>query len=303
MASATNEYKEASQNENTLVSNLDNTLNEYLNGKTEENPGENPEEPKDPEEPEEKTSVEVSTSYIGTSSCTINASTNIEEEIAEYIIYLNGSEYVTSTEMPYTIEGLDSETAYNIEIEVKTINNERFKSNTQVIETKERVYLFKDGDECTELTGGWYGVGVTDVVSTNGTVKYSALAPSIKKENGYIFCQYYNKVMSTGALSITNEIDLTPYKRVIVDVLATAKTNNSCYLYVTNDSTKYYNYLTAKKVAANNTTTPRGLIPLDIENINQNAYICFNFCKSTAYASTSSDYWVQSWLYNAWLEY
>lgn len=306
MASATNEYKEASQNENTLVSNLDNTLNEYLNGKIEENPGENPEEPKDPEEPEEKTTVEVSIPYIGTSSCTINANvTDIEESIVEYIIYLNGSEYKTITEVPYTIEGLDPETAYNIEIEAKTINDEKFKSNTQIVETKERVYLFKDGDECTELTGGWKGVGVTDIKSNSGS-SYQAIVPSITKnaQNGYIYTKYANARLCCGALSITNKIDLTQYKKLIVDTSATARYGSWYRILVTTDNTKYYNNLILKAIAyaANKSdiiTVNRDIFTIDITNINQEAYVVFNYCNSM----NSSSYWVDSYLYNAWLEY
>lgn len=283
---ATSKYKAGLENENTVINDLINNMDKYSGQVQEEN-----------------LEVEISTPYIGTSTCTIDINKNIEEDIKEYIIYLNGEEYGTSAEMPYTIENLNPETKYNVFIEVNDINDVRFKSNNQEIETRERVYLYKAGDECLEMTGGWKGVGVTDIKSSTGS-SYSALVPNITRSQGYIYTSLTKSGQCTGGISTTNTIDLTPYKKLIVEVEARAKYGTWYKLLVTTDNTKYYNFLMMVGIAycgsQNDTiTVNRSIFPADISEINQNAYIAFNLCKS----SDSTSYWVDGALYNAWLEY
>jgi len=69
--------------------------------------------------------------------------------------------------------------------------------------SSQRFYLYKDGDEITSLTGGWTGGGTRFTKETN-YLQYELASGTPGLEN-FVF-------------STTNNIDLTPYSKLCMEV-------------------------------------------------------------------------------------
>ena len=94
-------------------------------------------------------------STAGTTYITINveaSSTNGNIEQYEYTI--DGTKY-TSTEPVYKIENLSPESNHTIKILVVDENGNTKETRPIKIKTEPRTYLYKEGNECIELTDGW----------------------------------------------------------------------------------------------------------------------------------------------------
>ena len=278
VTTATDEYEKSMRDEAELYNAILNDIDEYFEHKVKDN-----------------TYAKITTSYVGTSACTVNINTNMStENTKEFVIYVDGEENSRTTDLQYTIENLSPETTYNISVVAYDINNNAYETNTKTITTRERVYLYNSGDECTTLTGGWIGVGVTDVKSNQGA-SYAAVAPTVTKNENNIFCGFNNAAMSTGSLSTTNKINLSGYKKVVADTSATCGRSCQYSMLATANNTEYYSY--SAFLAISKANQPRGTFSADISNINKEVYIVFNYMQATTYSS------MQSYLYNVWLEY
>ena len=135
---------------------------------------------------EEKTIIEklpelgllISTPYVGTSSLTtkVQYATN-EEEVESYTYMLNEEEIATNANTEYTLEDtLEPETTYNVKVIAKYKNGLTVESNVVTIKTEKRTYLYNNGDECTDITGGW--VLNRYCVNQDGKFYYSYLPDS-----------------------------------------------------------------------------------------------------------------------------
>ena len=284
VTTATGEYEKAMRDEAELYNTILNGIDEYFEHKVNDN-----------------TYAKITTPYVGTSACTVNINTNMStENTKEFVIYVDGEENSRTTNLEYTIENLSPETTYNISVVAYDLNDNVYETNTKTITTRERVYLYNSGDECTTLTGGWIGVGVTDIKSNQGA-SYAAVAPTVTKNENNIFCRHSNSAMSSGSLSTTNKIDLSGYKKVVAD---TSITCGKSYLYsmiAIADNTEYYSNSARCEIvytSGSAITKPREIFFADISNINEEMYIAFNYMKCTTLSS-----YAETYLYNVWLEY
>ena len=127
---------------------------------------------------EEIKSITISTPYVGTSSFTTKVQyvTN-EEDVESYTYMLNEEEIATNANTEYTLEDtLDPETTYSVKVIAKYKNGLTVESNVVTIKTEKRTYLYNNGDECTDITGGW--VLNRYCVNQDGKFYYSYLPDS-----------------------------------------------------------------------------------------------------------------------------
>ena len=105
----------------------------------------------------------IEATYIGTTSFKINISyVHNEEEVKEYIYIIDGNREKVITEKEYAKENLLPETNHIASVIVKYNNGETIESNTINLKLEPRTYLFKEGDECIDITGGWKAIAIID---------------------------------------------------------------------------------------------------------------------------------------------
>ena len=75
-------------------------------------------------------------------------------------------------------------------------------------------YLYKSGDECTDITGGWTSDGYT-FCNGVGTERIVQASYEKRSECMYLYCNGEGK---TGILGMNTPINVTPYKKIYVDV-------------------------------------------------------------------------------------
>lgn len=141
----------------------------------------------------------ISTPYVGTSSFTTKVQyiTN-EEEVESYTYMLDGKEIITNENNEYTLENyLEPETTHKVQIIAKYKNGLTVESNVVTIKTQARTYLYNNGDECTDITGGW-------IVN-----RYCA------NQDGKFYYSYLPDSGWNGARTI-NKIDFNNYKKIAV---------------------------------------------------------------------------------------
>lgn len=124
------------------------------------------------------------------------------------------------------------------------------------------VFLYNEGDECTDLTGGWTAYAYKS--SNSGSKPY---APTLTKGEKSMTISLYSahEDYRMGSVFAENVIDLTNYKYICVNVTAmsiafgfgvvSAKTNN-------------YTFMATMRLSV-------GLNKLDISSLSGSQYICF----------------------------
>lgn len=172
----------------------------------------------------------IEVTYIGTTSFRVNISKVYnEEEVKEYIYIIDGSHEKVTTEKECTKENLLPETNHIANVIVKYNDGKTITSNTINLKLKPRTYLFKEGDECIDITGGWKAIAIIDPESQL-LVGGEAVIPdfTLNKEKGYMNL-YLNstKGLQAGGLIINNKIDYTKYKKFCVEIIASLGEYNS----------------------------------------------------------------------------
>lgn len=105
----------------------------------------------------------IEATYIGTTSFKVNISKVYnEDEVKEYIYIIDGTQEKVITEKEYTKEDLLPETNHTVSVIVKYNNEKTIESNTINLKLEPRTYLFKEGDECINITGGWKAIAIID---------------------------------------------------------------------------------------------------------------------------------------------
>lgn len=145
------------------------------------------------------------------------------------------------------------------------------------------LWLYRSGDECEDITGGWGTDGWTSTESG-----WSIGASATKNADNMYIKAPGNQRYCVGAM--TTPVDLTGYSKLCMDV-QTGSATWSLELLVA--GSKDYNgangFLYEDKSAATRT-----VVTADISSINQEAYIAF------ASGGNNADRW--AYIYNIWLE-
>ena len=130
------------------------------------------------------------------------------------------------------------------------------------------VYLFKDGDECSNLTGGW----------DNAAYKVDGYAcnrdsGAYGNAGGQLFCT--GRSGAHGGMGTNKLIDLTNYKTICVKGYTTSATESSM-LYVATDRN-----VTVSPAAVVMLPTYEGVVSVDISYLSGGHYIFFGASANT----------------------
>ncbi len=252
---------------------------------------------------EEKTIIEklpelgllISTPYVGTSSLTtkVQYATN-EEEVESYTYMLNEEEIATNANTEYTLEDtLDPETTYSVKVIAKYKNGLTVESNVVTIKTEKRTYLYNNGDECIDITGGW-----EEAIST-----YSGRGA---KEDKYLYCYSpkHDSVYSLYFFKTKNKMSVEAYKKIGFKVNVTVHSNGRGghnALFGAWDGKSYYYY------SATMISEPKGLIKRISENFNQNVIVNISNLEEATYitggiSSGGGNDSISTNIYEVWLE-
>ena len=244
---------------------------------------------------EEIKSITISTPYVGTSSFTTKVQyvTN-EEDVESYTYMLNEEEIATNANTEYTLEDtLEPETTYNVKVIAKYKNGLTVESNVVTIKTEKRTYLYNNGDECIDITGGW-----EEAIST-----YSGRGA---KEDKYLYCYSpkHDSVYSLYFFKTKNKMSVEAYKKIGFKVNVTVHSNGTGghnALFGAWDGKSYYYY------SATMISEPKGLIKRISENFNQNVIVNISNLEEATYitggiSSGGANDSISTNIYEVWLE-
>lgn len=191
-------------------------------------------------------SIAITVPYIGTSSFTTkNVYVYNEEEIESYTYKIDGVETKTNIEKEYTTENeVEPESIHTAQVIAKYKNGKMLESNIVTIKTEPRTYLYNNGDECIDITGGWQAIAV-DNGWGDTTVKEPTL--SNNPNAGYLNAKMYSDIkFRSGSITIKNQIDYTKYKyikMIYTASLGNYKSDATINIYKNHENTSTTNYL------------------------------------------------------------
>ena len=145
-------------------------------------------------------------------------------------------------------------------------------ANVFNVEIYYKLWLYKDGDECEDVTGRWDG-GYTDGAYP--------LSTAVKNSDNL----YFNSSMQ--GLGTVNSIDLTNYTKLCAEIMSNSSSATQPWIgYVDSKaySTKVSSGCTSKNV--------REIVSIDISAVTGNKYI---LCASTGNG-------IDGYVYKVWLE-
>lgn len=145
------------------------------------------------------------------------------------------------------------------------------------------IYLYNEGDECTEITGGW---------STKGDSGGSITKNS---NNVYINCTGVNSKSTYRIIYANDPIDLTDIATLSINVTsrATDGTGSDYCLYICSKIPSGYSAFNA---VASATIVSDGVTELDVNNIDGEYYIVVG-----VRIAGSASYYVKSYLSEVWM--
>ena len=156
---------------------------------------------------------------IGMTSFTIRVINLYDEENIDNITYIiDEKNEVSILEKEYIKENLEKDSVHTAKVIVTYKDGNSIESKTIKIELEpSKIYLFKEGRDCTEITGGWKGVKVSDdgnvnkvepviTVNENGCMNISVTPISGKAGGGVL---------------VNNKIDYKKYKELCIEADAT----------------------------------------------------------------------------------
>lgn len=134
-----------------------------------------------------------------------------------------------------------------------------------VIEMSYKLWLFRDGDECEDVTGGWSATGYTRDSYTvyAGSISDGALVVSLNSVDGSTEC----------IIGTNNPIDFSSYSKCYVDYLVTENNEWNPSLKASSgknfESTKLFAVYGPTVFTANERKT----LEIDISNVNASGYL------------------------------
>lgn len=155
---------------------------------------------------------EVSIENANGSYLTINANsaaTNDGSAIELYKYYINGEKVREQEESTYTVTDLELNTEYSIKVIVVDEDGKEKTSNIKKYTTANVQYLYKNGDTCDTITGGWTveGIAMSDTSALQpNLLKKEYLNVSLTSPSGY----------SSGVLKTENNLDYSNYKKMYI---------------------------------------------------------------------------------------
>lgn len=190
--------------------------------------------------------VSITTPYVGTTSFTTKIlEAYNEEKIESYTYKIDEVETKTIIQKEYTTENeLEPESIHTAQVIAKYKNGKMLESNIVTIKTEPRTYLYNNGDECIDITGGWQAIAV-DNGWGDTTVKEPTL--SNNPNAGYLNAKMYSDIkFRSGSITIKNQIDYTKYKyikMIYTASLGNYKSDATINIYKNHENTSTTNYL------------------------------------------------------------
>lgn len=137
---------------------------------------------------------------------TNDATTKDNSNIVSYVYILNGKVYKQTNEKEILIENLEMEKEYNLQVlAIDELAKIKYSSNLKV-KTENKVYLYKDGNEAKDITGGWTGTSLSTWGSSYGSYtrgKDYLYAKNTSTEN-YANSNYYPGWITNNPINLTN---------------------------------------------------------------------------------------------------
>ncbi len=145
---------------------------------------------------------------VGTSYIIINVqASSTQGNITNYEYNIDGETY-SNTEQVYRIENLEPESNHTIKVTVIDEKGNKKTTTPINVKTEPRKYLYKEGEEYTELTGGWNVEYFAGDTSSAGTAK---------KHDNYMEIQTWGYWCAYRCIT-QNTIDLTEYSKLKADI-------------------------------------------------------------------------------------
>lgn len=151
-------------------------------------------------------------------------------------------------------------------------------SKTCAVTVETRMYLYKTGDEYTDVTGGWAKVVGYD----------ESTLEKRSTELRYSFTSTYDIY----GFTTVKPIDLSGYSTLHVKCSSSVNFPDAVYFGVDDVRGEYADYITAKADVGNAVTQERAI---DISNINKKMYVGLFICLTTYYAGTNLSF-TEVWL-------
>ena len=196
---------------------------------------------------------DISIENANGSYLTINASsatTNDGSTIQLYKYYVNGEKIQETIENTYTVTTLELNTEYSIKVIAVDEDGKEKTSTIKRYKTANVQYLYKSGDTCNTITGG-YTTGAT----SGATITYNTDNIQISSSNNtYVFAV------------TNNQIDFSQYSKLYIKL----STNTECYtvrLGSNKNDTGAICTLTGKKTGNDIIET------MDISQLNESSYL------------------------------
>ena len=159
--------------------------------------------------------ISITTPYIGTTSFTTKVTNAYDEEnIEEYKYVIDGNE-TTIEDKEYTTpkeQELEPESTHTVKVVAKYKDGTTLESNTLTVKTQPRTYLYNNGDECTDITGGWKAIAVDEGEGTTTKKPTLTYNSDLKCLNAQLYGD--SSGSNGGSITINNKIDYSQYKHL-----------------------------------------------------------------------------------------
>lgn len=166
----------------------------------------------------------------------------------------------------------------------KNLNLLKFE---RVEHTVRSEYLYRAGDECSAITGGWSTIGCATTNFPNGVAALTKNASTL-----------YGALTAVGSikyLGTVNKIDVTGYKNLCIDASYTAATNTAAYLAL--KSTADANPATAPVKYTYYDSTGAKIAVIDVSGLTGTYYVFAEILNNSS-SGTGGNFTVN----NIWLE-
>ena len=137
------------------------------------------------------------------------ANTTDGSTIAGYKYYIDGEKVKETTKNTCTVKDLELNTEYKVKVVATDKNGAEKSSKVKTITTQSKMYLYKEGNQYEEITGGWTAEAIG--CGNSATV----VAPTLTFESNHMNISLAQKsVMSGGSVVLNKDIDYSKYSKI-----------------------------------------------------------------------------------------